>query len=85
MPHKYAMRTTLDINDVLLVEAKRIAAEQHTSLKAVVEDSLRFLVSARQQEKTAVTATWPICIQAKPVAGINLSRTSELMERTEAP
>ena len=79
------MRTTLDLNDALLVEAKRIAAEQHTSLKSVVEDSLRFLVSSRQSERQAAIADWPICTQAKPVRGIDLTSTSALMELTEAP
>jgi Bacterial antitoxin of type II TA system, VapB len=35
------MRTTIRINDRLLAEAKKIAAERGTTLTAVVEDSLR--------------------------------------------
>jgi len=79
------MRTTLDINDTLLIEAKQIAAEQHTSLKAVVEDSIRFLVSARRQERQLAVADWPVCSQARPVPGVDLTRTSALMDLTEAP
>ena len=85
MRHKYAMRTTLDLNEALLVEAKRIAAEQHTSLKAVVEDGLRFLLSQRQQAGKPAASAWPVCTEAKPVPGIDLTSTSALLEASEAP
>lgn len=35
------MKTTLDIEDGLLIEAKAVAARRRTSLKALVEDALR--------------------------------------------
>ncbi len=35
------MRTTLILNDELLVAAKRVAAARHTTLSAVVDDALR--------------------------------------------
>ncbi len=85
MRHKYAMRTSIDLNDALLIEAKRIAAEQHTSLKAVVEDGLRFLISSRRQTRATIPAEWPVCTQAKPVAGVDLTRTGALLELTETP
>jgi len=38
------MRTTLDIDDHLLAEAKRLAVERGTTLTAVMEDALRIVV-----------------------------------------
>jgi hypothetical protein len=35
------MRTTIDIDEYLLVYAKQKAAETHVSLKSVLEDALR--------------------------------------------
>lgn len=35
------MKTTLELNDELLIEAKRMAAQRRTSLKALVEHALR--------------------------------------------
>jgi len=35
------MKTTLDINDELLAEAKALAASQRTSLTKVIEEGLR--------------------------------------------
>ena len=34
------MKTTLDLNEALLIEAKRVAAQRRTSLKAIVEHAL---------------------------------------------
>jgi len=35
------MRTTIRLNDQLLAEVKKRAADRHTTLTAVIEDSLR--------------------------------------------
>ena len=35
------MKTTLDLDDALLIEAKSVAAKRRTTLKAVVEHALR--------------------------------------------
>ncbi len=41
MYHHRIMRTTIDIPDHLLVEAKQLAAERHLPLTRLFEDSLR--------------------------------------------
>jgi hypothetical protein len=40
------MKTTLDINDQLLAEAKALAARQRTSLTRVIEEGLRLRLRA---------------------------------------
>lgn len=35
------MRTTLDLNEALVVKAKKAAAERGTTLTAIIEDALR--------------------------------------------
>ena len=35
------MKTTLDLDDALLIEAKTVAAKRRTTLKAIVESALR--------------------------------------------
>jgi hypothetical protein len=56
--HKYAlgdmllcMRTTLEINDDLFRRAKRRAAEEGTSLRTVVENSLRTYLAGKQEAR----------------------------------
>ena len=45
------MKTTIDITDGLLAEAKQVAARKHTTVRALVEDGLR-LVLDRENDRT---------------------------------
>jgi hypothetical protein len=42
------MKTTLDLNDALLIEAKSVAAQQRTSLTHLIEEGLRLRLRTRQ-------------------------------------
>jgi hypothetical protein len=45
------MKTTVDINDALLEEAKRWAERERTTLRALIEEGLRRLISERRRTK----------------------------------
>jgi hypothetical protein len=53
------MRTTLDLDDDLLIEAKRLAAERRTTLTAVLEDALRIVVRRAGEPKRRRRSTLP--------------------------
>lgn len=76
------MRTTVDLADALLVEAKRIAAERHTSLTRVLEESLRrYLAEERAGRRRArIAKPLPVIEGARPVKGVDLDDTSALLE-----
>jgi Family of unknown function (DUF6364) len=42
------MKTTLDLNDALLTEAKTLAAQQHTSLTRLIEEGLQLRLHAQR-------------------------------------
>ncbi|MEX2236913.1 MAG: type II toxin-antitoxin system VapB family antitoxin [Dehalococcoidia bacterium] len=42
------MRTTVRLNEALLTEAKKIAAESHRSLTSVIEDALRQMIAGHR-------------------------------------
>jgi hypothetical protein len=46
------MKTTLDIDDELLVRAKAVSAREHKSLTAIIEEGLRL----RLRRRTAIPA-----------------------------
>lgn len=43
-----AMKTTLDLNDQLLADAKALAAQQRTSLTRVIEEGLQLRLRAKK-------------------------------------
>ena len=75
------MRTTLDISDDLLQQAKKLAVDGHISFKILVEDGLRHVILMRTKQKSTTSLTEiPIIDYARPVEGIDLNRTSELLD-----
>jgi hypothetical protein len=46
------MKTTVDIADAMLKEAKLIAAREGTTLKALIDEGLRHVIEERAQQKT---------------------------------
>ncbi len=46
------VKTTVDIAEAMLREAKLIAAREGTTLKALVEEGLRHVIDARAEETT---------------------------------
>jgi hypothetical protein len=46
------MKTTLDISDPLLREARKIAARERTTLRALVEQGLRRIVAEKARKPT---------------------------------
>ncbi len=52
------MKTTIEIADALLEEARRVAAEEGVTLRAVVEQGLREVLSVRAR---------PAAFKARPV------------------
>lgn len=52
------MKTTLDLNDRLLAEAKAFAAEQRTSLTRLIEEGLQLRLRAQPASKKR----GPVCL-----------------------
>jgi len=48
------MKTTLDLNESLLTEAKALAARQRTSLTRVIEEALQLRLRARAEPAKSV-------------------------------
>lgn len=45
------MKATVEVSDALLKQAKAIAAREHSTVKAVVEEGLRKVASERERAK----------------------------------
>lgn len=80
MYHKRIMRTTIDLPDHLLVDAKKLAAERHVPLTRLLEESLRAYLSDQRLRAREEPAPLPVLTAPAPVAGVDLDDTSRLWE-----
>ena len=55
------MKTTLDIHDALLIEAKTLAARQRLSLTRLIEEGLRMRLGAAQDPGAKPRRAMPVC------------------------
>ncbi|MGA8184238.1 MAG: type II toxin-antitoxin system VapB family antitoxin [Terriglobia bacterium] len=79
------MRTTIRINDRLLSEAKKLAAERGTTLTAVIEDSLRAAITQRGPQGRRSKFRFPTFKGGGLQPGVDLDDTSALLDLMEGP
>jgi hypothetical protein len=78
------MRTTLRLNDDLLREAKKAAAESHRTLTSVFEDALRKSLSQRHRAAKHPPVILPVFHGGKGLRpGVNLDSNAELLDLME--
>lgn len=74
------MRTTLNISDDLLAEAKVLAARTHRSIGAVVDDALRALLRRDDADESAARWTFPTSGAGGLRPGVNLEDRDALAD-----
>jgi hypothetical protein len=76
------MRTTINIEDALLAEAKQVAARTGRSLAAVVEDALRESLHRRQRTARR-DVELPVFGEGGMQAGVDLDDSAALLDLME--
>lgn len=76
------MRTTIRIDDELLALAKSRAAENRTTLNAMIEDALRASFS-RQSERPTPIGRLPAMSGRGPRPGVRVNNNAELLDFME--
>lgn len=74
------MRTTLNISDDLLAEAKVLAAKTHRPIGAVVDDALRVLLRRGGAEPQATAWMFPTSGAGGLQPGVNLDDSEALAQ-----
>ena len=78
------MRTTVDINDDLLIELKRVAAERRQSLKELIEDAIRSSLAYRKKPRNQKEIQRLVTYRGRGVQrGVNLDSMRELLDIME--
>ena len=75
------MKTTLDINDQLLADAKALAAQQRTSLTRVIEEGLQLRLLAKADQPVRRRRRLPVFRgRGGLVAGVDSRSNKSLLE-----
>ena len=77
------MRTTIRLDDQLLTEAKRLAAEKGTTLTAIIEDSLRERLARRVTPRRRAKFRFPTFKGDGLQPGVDLDDSASLLDRME--
>jgi hypothetical protein len=77
------MRTTIRLDDALLAEAKRHAADTGRTLTHLIEDALRETLSRRQQAARRKRVELPTFHGSGVHPGVNLDSNAALLDLME--
>ena len=75
------MKTTVELNDRLLIEAKKLAAENRTTLRSLLEKGLREQLSSRRSRKTRARQIRWVTAKGGLPEGIDIRSREEMMDR----
>ena len=73
------MKTTLNLDDRVLVRAKRLAASEGLTLTALVEEALRARIAPKQKGRRAFRLTVPI-VTGKAPPRVDIADRSALFD-----
>ena len=76
------MKTTLELPDELLIEAKKAAAEQRRPLRALVEEGLRMVLRA-PQKKTPPKSVRLVTVKGGLPRDLDLSSREQMYDWIE--
>ena len=78
------MKTTLNINDTLLANAKALAAQQRTSLTRLIEEGLQLRLRARSTPRAGGKRTIPVFKgRGGLVAGLDPASNKALLDAAD--
>jgi hypothetical protein len=73
------MRTTLTIDDDVLAEFKRVAADAHRTLSGVIEDALRAELARRRTAGEVPASDLPVVRGGSMRSGVDLGDSAALL------
>lgn len=79
----FCMRTTLQLDDALMQDAKRSALESGRTLTAVIEDALRQALSRREKSKRRRPVKFTTFRGNGLLPGVDLDDSAGLLDRME--
>ena len=81
----FCMRTTLNLDDALLADAKRLAQSSGTTLTSVIEDALRERLARRTAHRADESFALHTFTGNGLQPGVDLDDSAALRDRMDAP
>ena len=78
------MRTTIRIDDQLLIEVKQLAAQSGQTLTAIIEDALRQMLARRKQSAERPLIRLETVSGNGPQPGVDLDDSAALLDLMES-
>ena len=78
------MRTTIHLPDDLFAQAKKLAAESHRTLTAVIEDALRATLARRRRSTRSAPVKLATFGKTGLQPGVDLDDTAALLDLMDA-
>ena len=79
------MRTTLDLDDALYREVRKVAIAAGRPVTALVEDALREMLGRRKKAGQAAAARLPVLKGRQLAPGVDLDDSAALLDLLEEP
>ena len=77
------MRTTIRLDDKLLTEVKKLAAQSGRTLTAVIEDALQEVLARQRKHEARKPVRLKTVNGNGPQTGVDLDNTAELLDLME--
>ena len=77
------MRTTINVQDHLLMQAKQVALAENNTLGGVIEDALRDFFARKNRTEVREKTKLPTYRGAGLQPGVDLNSTASLLDRME--
>lgn len=74
------MRTTITIDEVLLAEAKELAARERRSMSDIVDEGLRLVIAQRKEAAEQAPITLPTVGGGGVLPGVDLDDSAALLD-----
>lgn len=78
------MRTTINLPDDLMTQIKKLAAASHSTVTALIEDTLRESLARRRRTRRSGRVILPTYGKKGPLPGVDLDDTACLLDVMES-
>lgn len=78
------MRTTINLPDDLMIQIKKLATATHSTVTALIEETLREGLARRRHRRRAMRATLPTYGKQGPLPGVDIDDTASMLDVMES-